>query len=127
MVMIEALACGTPVVAFAEGAASEIVLDGQNGFLVDDEDEMVAAISRLSELDPVGCRASVAARYDADLVTHAYERAYRRACATPAARPPERLAWSGQGDCPTGEASAAPNNSAGRRVLTKEPTKATSP
>ena len=69
MVMIEALACGTPVVAFAEGAAMEIVLDGQNGFLVDDEDEMVAAISRLSELDPVGCRASVAARYDGDLVT----------------------------------------------------------
>jgi glycosyltransferase involved in cell wall biosynthesis len=80
MVMIEAMACGTPVLAFAEGAAVEIVLDGQNGFVVDDEDEMVAAVARLSELDPVRCRASVAARYDADLVADAYVRAYRRAC-----------------------------------------------
>jgi glycosyltransferase involved in cell wall biosynthesis len=110
MVMIEALACGTPVLAFAEGAAAEIVLDGQNGFLVEDEDEMVAAIARLSELDPVGCRASVAARYDADLVTNAYERAYRRACARPAVRPPERPSPSGRADPAGGRASAAPAN-----------------
>jgi glycosyltransferase involved in cell wall biosynthesis len=127
MVMIEALACGTPVVAFAEGAAVEIVLEGQNGFLVDDEDEMVAAIARLSELDPVRCRASVAARYDGDLVAHAYEGAYRHACAAPATSRPERPAWSGRGDPPRVAASAAPSNSAGRRVLTKEPTRATSP
>ena len=127
MVMIEALACGTPVLAFAEGAAVEIVLDGENGFLVDDEDEMIAAIARLSELDPVRCRASVAARYDADLVAHAYERAYRRACAAPVVRPPERSSSSGRGDPPAVDASTAPSTSAGRRVLTKEPTKATSP
>jgi glycosyltransferase involved in cell wall biosynthesis len=126
MVMIEALACGTPVVAFTEGAAVEIVLDGQNGFLVDDEDEMVAAIARLSELDPARCRASVAARYDADLVAHAYERAYRQACAAAATRRPERPPWSGHGDPPRGQAIAAPGDSGGRRVLTEQPSDATS-
>ena len=126
MVMVEALACGTPVIAFTEGAAVEIVLDGQNGFLVDDEDEMVAAIARLSELDPKRCRASVAARYDADLVAHAYERGYRQACAAPTARRPERPPWSGEGDPPRGEAIAAPGDSGGRRVLTEQPSDATS-
>ena len=45
MVMIEALACGTPVIAFDEGAAPEVVVDGVTGFLVDDEAEMAAAVA----------------------------------------------------------------------------------
>ena len=40
MVMVEALACGTPVIAFPEGAASEIVIESENGFLVANETEM---------------------------------------------------------------------------------------
>jgi len=47
MVMVEALACGTPVIAFPEGAARELVIDGQTGFLVDDELAMGAAVGRL--------------------------------------------------------------------------------
>jgi glycogen synthase len=43
MVMVGALACGTPVIAFPEGAATEIVIDGENGMLVDDEAEMAEA------------------------------------------------------------------------------------
>ena len=50
MVMIEAMACGTPVIAFHEGAAPEIVVDGDTGFLVDDEAEMAAAVHRLPAL-----------------------------------------------------------------------------
>lgn len=59
MVMIEAMACGTPVLAFKEGAAPEVVTDGLTGFLCDDEDEMTAAIGRLSELDRSDARAAV--------------------------------------------------------------------
>jgi glycosyltransferase involved in cell wall biosynthesis len=81
MVMVEALACGTPVIAFPEGAASEIVLDGQNGFLVANETEMALAVKRLGSIDPYRCRASVADRYDMSVTAAGYERAYRHAIA----------------------------------------------
>jgi len=77
MVMVEATASGTPVIAFREGTASELVVDGESGFLVDDERQMAAAVGRLSELDPERCRASVRARYDVEAVTDAYLSAYR--------------------------------------------------
>src|SRR4029453_17713595 len=63
MVMVEALACGTPVLAFPEGAAREIVRDGVNGFLVPDEAAMAAAVNRLPEISAADCRASVAESY----------------------------------------------------------------
>lgn len=78
MVMIEAMACGTPVIAFREGSAPEIVVDGVSGFLVDDEAEMAAAVGRVGELDAGRCRAMVAERFDVEVVTAAYEAAYRR-------------------------------------------------
>jgi glycosyltransferase involved in cell wall biosynthesis len=76
--MIEAMACGTPVIAFREGSAPEVVVHGRSGFLVADEAEMAAAADRLDELDPAQCRATVAERYDVDVVTSAYESAYRQ-------------------------------------------------
>jgi glycosyltransferase involved in cell wall biosynthesis len=76
MVMIEALACGTPVLAFPEGAASEVVIDGVNGFHVAEELEMCRAVGRLGEIDPVRCRQSVATRYDAAAVADRYEAVY---------------------------------------------------
>ena len=80
MVMVEALACGTPVIAFPEGAAAEIVIDGENGMLVGDEAEMARAIGELGAIDPGRCRASVR-RYDTSVVTTGYERVYRKATA----------------------------------------------
>ncbi len=59
LVMIEALACGTPVLAFAEGAAPEIVQDGVTGFLCADEDAMATDIVRAADLDRAACRTSV--------------------------------------------------------------------
>jgi glycosyltransferase involved in cell wall biosynthesis len=79
MVMIEALATGTPVIAFAQGAASEVVIDGENGFLVDDENEMAAAVGCLGTIDPARCRASVISRYDVRAVASRYVAAYRHA------------------------------------------------
>jgi glycosyltransferase involved in cell wall biosynthesis len=77
MVMVEALACGTPVIAFPEGAAAEIVIDGENGTLVDNEREMALAVKRIGLIDPNRCRASVAERYDVSAVAAAYEAVYR--------------------------------------------------
>jgi len=79
MVMIEALACGTPVIAFPEGAAREIVIDGRNGMLVTDEAEMARATARLGSIDPVTCRESVRSRYDIAITADGYEAVYRRA------------------------------------------------
>lgn len=77
MVMVEALACGTPVIAFAEGAARELVCDGQTGFLVEDEQAMGAAVGRLPHISPRDCRAWVAEHCDVDVVAAAYEQTYR--------------------------------------------------
>jgi glycosyltransferase involved in cell wall biosynthesis len=79
MVMVEALACGTPVIAFAEGAASEIVTDGKTGFLVDDERAMSEAIGQLQRIDARDCRAWVSQHCDVDVVAAAYEHMYRSA------------------------------------------------
>ena len=79
MVMVEALACGTPVIAFPEGAAAEIVIDGENGMLVSDEAEMARAVQRLQSIDPRRCRASVNQRYDVSVVAAGYEQVYRQA------------------------------------------------
>jgi glycosyltransferase involved in cell wall biosynthesis len=77
LVMIEALACGTPVVTFAEGAAPEIVRHGIDGFLCADEATMATAIGRLEELDRRRCREGVMARFAADRMVADYVALYR--------------------------------------------------
>ena len=76
MVMIEALACGTPVIAFDEGAAPEVVVDGHTGFLVADETEMAAAVHQLPALSARDCRAWVVEHCDAAVVAAAYIELY---------------------------------------------------
>jgi glycosyltransferase involved in cell wall biosynthesis len=56
LVMIEALACGTPVIAFPHGSVPEIILDGVAGFLVNDIDEAVEAVNRIDAIDRRDCR-----------------------------------------------------------------------
>ncbi len=82
MVIIEALACGTPVISFPEGAASELVLDGTTGFLVNDEAAMGAAVDQLRQIAPAACRKWVAEHCEAGVVADAYEQAYRAAVRT---------------------------------------------
>jgi glycosyltransferase involved in cell wall biosynthesis len=75
MVIVEALAAGTPVLAFAQGAAPEIVEPGINGFLVDDEHEMAAHVDKCAEIDPARCRES-ARRFAPEQVAADYEAVY---------------------------------------------------
>lgn len=84
MVMVEALACGTPVIAFPEGAARELVLHGQTGFLVEDERAMATAVGELPSIAARDCRAWVAEHCDVDMVAAAYEATYRSVMHEPA-------------------------------------------
>ena len=59
MVMLEAMACGTPVLAFREGAAPEVIDDGTTGYLCDDDEAMVEALGHLDGLRRQDCRAAV--------------------------------------------------------------------
>ncbi|GGK16888.1 glycosyl transferase [Pilimelia terevasa] len=81
MVMIEAMACGTPVVALRGGAVPEVLVDGETGFIVDDPADLSAAMARVGEIDPAACRARVAAHFSVDRLAHGYEAAYRTALA----------------------------------------------
>jgi glycosyltransferase involved in cell wall biosynthesis len=80
LVMTEALACGTPVVSAAMGAAPEIVKDGEVGVLTGagEWDEMVAAIKggRLEDIDPYRCRGYVHERFRVEAMLDSYEAAF---------------------------------------------------
>jgi glycosyltransferase involved in cell wall biosynthesis len=66
LVMIEALACGTPVIAEGIGAAPEIVEDGRTGFLCADEEEMVKAVGNIDQIDRADCRHAVLTRFSTE-------------------------------------------------------------
>ena len=76
LVMVEAMACGTPVVATRRGSVPEVVAHGQTGFVCDDHADLVAALRRVDELSADRCRAEVVRRFDVDLMAARYEDAY---------------------------------------------------
>jgi glycosyltransferase involved in cell wall biosynthesis len=77
MVMIEAMACGTPVVATRRGSVPEVVADGVTGHIVDDLGDLPAAIVNAEELSPTACRRHVRAKFDLPVMAEGYERVYR--------------------------------------------------
>ncbi|HLX87161.1 MAG TPA: glycosyltransferase family 4 protein [Acidimicrobiales bacterium] len=78
MVMLEAFACGTPVLAFPEGAAPEVVQDGKTGFLCEDDQAMVEAVDRIGTLRREDCRASVEGYFSTDRMVAEHVALYER-------------------------------------------------
>jgi glycosyltransferase involved in cell wall biosynthesis len=78
LVMVEALACGTPVVTFPEGAAPEIVDDGRTGFLCADEHDLAAKLAGVGDLDRSVCRAAAEARFSTARMVDDHLVLYRR-------------------------------------------------
>jgi glycosyltransferase involved in cell wall biosynthesis len=75
--VVEALACGTPVIAFNRGSMPELIEPGVSGFLVDSVDAAVDAIGRIGEIDRTACRAAVSARFTVDHMADRYLSLYR--------------------------------------------------
>lgn len=84
LVMVEALACGTPVVALRAGSVPEILIDGVTGIVRDQVPELPSAIDAAERLDPAACRADAYQRFSASRMVEAYERVYRRVINGPA-------------------------------------------
>jgi glycosyltransferase involved in cell wall biosynthesis len=76
--VVEAMACGTPVIARRRGSMAEIIQHGENGFLVDTEEEAVAAVPAVSALDRAAVRASVEGRFDVERMVDDYLSLYQR-------------------------------------------------
>jgi glycosyltransferase involved in cell wall biosynthesis len=76
IVMIEAMACGTPVVAYRQGSVPEIITDGETGFVVDNLDDAVAAVGRIPELRRARCRQVFEERFSARRMARDYLRIY---------------------------------------------------
>jgi glycosyltransferase involved in cell wall biosynthesis len=76
--VVEAMACGTPVIAHARGSMSEIVRDGENGVLVGTLDEACAAVYAAAAFDRAAVRASVRRRFDVNRMVEDYLALYRR-------------------------------------------------
>jgi glycosyltransferase involved in cell wall biosynthesis len=77
LVMIEALACGTPVIARPCGSVPELLVHGRTGFIADTLDEMEAAVRGLDRIDRAECRREVLARFTVERMVDGYEALYR--------------------------------------------------
>ncbi|MGC1381550.1 MAG: glycosyltransferase family 4 protein [Candidatus Baltobacteraceae bacterium] len=89
LTMIEAMACGTPVLGARMGSIPEIVVDGVTGFLCENVDEAVAKVPRLAALDRRACRAHVEREFSAERMIDRYLAAYARAIELRLPPPPD--------------------------------------
>jgi glycosyltransferase involved in cell wall biosynthesis len=85
LVMIESMACGTPVIATRRGAVPEVVAHGRSGVIVDDWHDMAAALADADALEPDACRSWVEEHFSAERMTRDYAAAYEQVLAGVAA------------------------------------------
>jgi glycosyltransferase involved in cell wall biosynthesis len=78
LVMAEALACGTPVVAIRNGSSPEVIRDSRVGFIVDSVEEIPDAIHRTSQIDPNICRKYVVDNFSPEIMAENYIKNYKR-------------------------------------------------
>ena len=101
LVVIEAMACGTPVIAFPFGSMPELIKPGVNGALVESVDQAVAAVEALGALDRRQCRRSFEQRFTATRMAESYVRVYQGLLA-------ERVASQGTTELPAGIPTSVP-------------------
>jgi glycosyltransferase involved in cell wall biosynthesis len=77
LVMIEALACGTPVIAWRRGSVPEVLADGITGYIVDSVEEAVTAVEKVDRLSRIACRQVFEQRFDASRMANDYVDIYR--------------------------------------------------
>ena len=78
--MIEAMACGTPVVAWRCGSVLEVIDEGETGYIVNSEDEAVSAVMKLGEIDRRRVRKIFEERFSSTVMARNYLRLYWRVC-----------------------------------------------
>jgi glycosyltransferase involved in cell wall biosynthesis len=78
LVMIEALACGTPVIAWRRGSVPEVLEDGISGYIVENLEEAVAAVGKVDHLSRADCRQAFERRFDAERMAADYVEVYQR-------------------------------------------------
>jgi glycosyltransferase involved in cell wall biosynthesis len=79
LVLIESMACGTPVIAFNRGSVPEIVVDGKTGFVVDSMSEMAGAICHIDNIDPRECLRHIRNNFSIEKMAYKYSALYQRA------------------------------------------------
>jgi len=77
-VMIEAIACGTPVLAYRRGSVTEVIEHGVTGFIVDGEDDALAHAARMGELDRRRCRTVFEQRFSTQRMARDYVKVFER-------------------------------------------------
>ena len=78
LVMVESMACGTPVIATRFGAVPEVIEQGRSGVIVDRPDQLAGAVEQVAALDPREVRASAEERFSAQRMVADYVAAYQR-------------------------------------------------
>jgi glycosyltransferase involved in cell wall biosynthesis len=108
LVMIEAMSCGTPVIAFRRGSAAEVIDDGVSGYLVEDVPQAIAAVRRIPELDRVRVRQTFERRFDIARVASEYVQVYQTLVDAQAHRREPRRNGSAQIHGPRPQSGHAP-------------------
>lgn len=78
LVMAESLATGTPVISFKNGAAPEIIVDRESGFLVDNVDQMAERIAHIREIERIKCRRRIEEKFTVEKMVKGYEKVYNK-------------------------------------------------
>lgn len=78
LVMVEAIACGTPVIAYRDGAVPEVIEEGHTGFIVEELEDAVEAVRRIPELSRKRCREAFEERFTATRMAHDYVKVFER-------------------------------------------------
>lgn len=77
LVMIEAMACGTPVIALKRGSVPEVVVDGRTGYIVDSSEEMEESVKNIGKIDRADCRKSVEEKFSLQKMAEEYLKLYK--------------------------------------------------